>query len=68
MTRRCWCYRPVAKDVPGAWLCAEHDDPPPRNTTRERPLYLDIEEANRRDARNAGELASPPASTNRRAS
>ena len=29
MTARCWCGRPVARDVPDAYLCAEHDDAPP---------------------------------------
>jgi len=27
---RCWCGRPVARDVADAVLCAEHDNPPPR--------------------------------------
>ena len=26
--RRCWCGRTVARDVPAAIECAEHDDPP----------------------------------------
>lgn len=27
MTRLCWCHRPVAKDIPDAVLCANHDQP-----------------------------------------
>lgn len=39
-----------------------YDTLPRRNRTGERHLYLDIEEANRRDARDAGEFTSPPGS------
>jgi len=28
-TARCWCNRPVARDVVDAVECAEHDNPPP---------------------------------------
>ncbi len=39
-----------------------YDTLPCRSHITERAAYLDTEEANRRDARNAGEFTSPPAS------
>lgn len=49
MTRRCWCYRPVAKDIPGSVLCGEHDYPPPRSIRRriDDELYDPSEPINR---------------------
>ncbi len=39
-----------------------YDTLPCRSHITERAAYLDTEEANRRDARHAGDFASPPAS------
>lgn len=39
MTRRCWCLRPVAKDIPDSLYCGNHDNPPPVNVRR----FMDME-------------------------